>query len=194
MLDQQVHIDVSVILTTFLFYTRVFLPWNERRHDLVRINDPLLACLPVYNTWLPVTLAEQMAHVYYIYLIITGAFDRHVAVWSWTIMIWMRCALMFVCPLKAPRNAQPLYDFTQKWLVVDEPFENDLFFSGHVSACCIMALTSGQNEFFITCLFIVICMLFSKVHYTIDLAIAPMAAYCSHHMSIALLGPNGLTP
>lgn len=180
-------LDAVAVLTTFYIYTHVFLPWNERRTDLVRLHDPLLECLPVYNTWLPVTVAEQLAHVYYIYLGITGTFDQHVAVWAWITMIWLRCALMFVCPLKAPRGAQPLYDFTQKWLVVDQPFENDLFFSGHVSACCIMALTSHNPVFFYTCAFIIVCMLFSKVHYTIDLAIAPMAAYCSYHTVLAII-------
>lgn len=172
-------------VTTFFVYTQVFLKWNEQRPTLVQLDDKFLKLFPTYNTWFPVTTLQQISHLYYIYLCVQGYVPITETLWSWNYLIWLRCFCMFLCPLKAPKNTQPLYDFTQSWVTrKSQPFMNDLMFSGHLSACCIMGLTSQQPIFYYFAAIIGFLMLFSKTHYTIDLVIAPMASYCVYNLSV----------
>ena len=181
----------SLLVTTILVYTRVVLPWNEKRTDLVELNDTLIQKFPTINTSLPVTLIEQIGHVYYwLHILYWKTVDTDVTMVAWMILLFTRTVMIYVCPLKAPYNAIPLYDVIQRLLLVDiEPFMNDLFFSGHVSACVMRGLTMTENSwvFYYSAFIIGVLMMFSKIHYTIDMLVAPYVAYGSYHMARFLL-------
>ena len=59
-------------ISTFVFYTQYFLPWQERRKDLVQLNDRILNRFPVFNTYIPVNLLSYASYVAYGYDLATG--------------------------------------------------------------------------------------------------------------------------
>jgi len=98
--------------------------------------------------------------------------------------------MIFLCPLKVLPHAAPLHDPVQRLALVNiQPFVHDLFFSGHVSACVTMGLTASVHPeyFFASAAAITVLMFFSKVHYTIDLMVAPYVAWGSYCMAQAAI-------
>jgi len=168
---------------TLITYARYFLPWQEKRSCLVRLYDGVHECLPVINTTSIINLLVYFSYAHYLwYMLYWQTVNLSLFGLHFTFLIYNRILMLSLCPLLVPEKAQSLTDVTQKLILGDIPFfENDLFFSGHVSCGVMLGLTvgnvSGAYVHYGLTLLQAICMLFSKVHYTIDILVAPYVSY-----------------
>ena len=176
-----------VSVGTFVGYTRHVMPWNEHRPDLVMLADPLIHRFPVYNTWVPVNAIQHVCHAkFLIDLLWWQTEDFRLFALTLITLVWFRSLMIWACPLRAPPNAQTLYDISHVVFMRNiKTFENDLFLSGHVSTCFAIGMVSSTHSemYFIACVLIAGLMMFSKVHYTIDLMVAPFVAFGSYYMA-----------
>lgn len=182
---------MGTLCLSLWWYTRWMLPWHEKRQDLVIISDRVLDRFPLADTSIFVNVLEHTAHVYYIYqAFLQGTVPCAPTLLSWIILIWSRSIMLYVCPFRVRPDARFLNDFVQEIVLGDVlPFENDLFFSGHIATNVMMGLTSSvqRSYFFWNALFIAFFMLFSKVHYTVDMLVAPYVAFVSYRMAVYCL-------
>jgi hypothetical protein len=174
---------------TLIFYARYVLPWNEKRKCLVRLYDGIHEFLPVLNTTPVINTLEYFCYIHYLLaLFYWQTVNIYLTCLSFTLLIYARISMISVCPLLVPPNAKPLIDMSQKIILGNIPFfENDLFFSGHIAGIMTLGFTVGYPEasyyYYWVAFFQGICMLFSKVHYTVDILVAPYVAFGSYTMA-----------
>jgi len=171
------------LFTSIYFHAGIVLPVQEGRSDLVLMPDPLLEWFPFRDTSLPVNLIQHGAHLSFVYAYFFESEVNHdLFHLTLTCYFFIRSFLLFVCPLRVHPDVFILRDPIQKWILGTEgdPWVHDLISSGHVSICWILSLNGPflwKPWYWLASFMVGILMLMSKVHYTIDLVIAPFVAY-----------------
>jgi hypothetical protein len=167
-----------------------FLTWVERRPGVV-LPDPVLALLPPRDlTWLTFGLI-------YVGLLTAVAvllpYPRRLVLGAqaYAVMVLFRMAVMAVTPLDAPPGMVPLLDpLVQVVGRTGQLLTKDLFFSGHTSTMFLLTLMApgrATRRFFLGCTAVVAtCVLWQHVHYTVDVLVAPLFAFVSRELVIAL--------
>lgn len=171
------------LVVSIYFHAGIVLPLQEGRTDLVLIPDPLLEWMPFRDTSWPVNLIQHGAHLCFAYAyLFDPVVNRDLFHLTLTFYFFIRSFFLFICPLRVHPHVFILRDPIQKLILGMEgdPFVQDLVVSGHVSICWIMGLNgpdSWRHWYYTASLVIALLMMMSKVHYTIDLAIAPFVAW-----------------
>lgn len=173
-------------------YTRIALPWLEDRQGMLTLPDPIHQRLPLVNMGVLITDLTLLAELLFFYfLLLQWSLTLWIQVLFTFSVLWLlRSLCMFLCPLKCPNDAYYLNDpvvrfFTHHGEV--QEFRHDLFFSGHISFLTLCALFAPPYRMIFIGIAVVvsICMLLSRIHYTIDLVVAPFMAFTVY----SLLGP-----
>jgi hypothetical protein len=178
-------------LFTLFIYAQIVLPWQEKRTCLVRITDIVHDILPRYNTSWIINVLEYMYKCHFLcHLLYWQTIDVSVFCLAVTFLMYARIIMLCVCPFKVSEQAFPLIDYSQKLVLWSVPFfENDLFFSAHIAMTILCGLCLPTNYscyrfyYFLSAGLQGICMLFSKVHYTIDILVAPYISYGSYQLA-----------
>ena len=179
---------------TVVTYTRVFLPWSEHRRDLIQLYDPVHENVPIFYLVPLINCLEYLCLA--TYFIQIGLYwsieDILFTSYCGMLLIWTRMLMLWMCPLKASEYTPELGDrFNRVFTGEDTPeFRNDLFFSGHVATLVLMGCTTHlwPTLFFMCALVIGVSMTLSRVHYTIDVLVAPYIAYGSYKLISAVFG------
>ncbi|MBP1649206.1 MAG: hypothetical protein H6Q30_2651 [Bacteroidetes bacterium] len=177
----RIELIVTILLTVLALATLAnFLNWVETRPGVV-LNDPILALFrPVDLTWLTFGL------IYFGLICGIVFLTRHpqamlIAFQSYTLMVAVRIAAMFVLPLAAPPASIPLQDPTVEYLGTGKMLTQDLFFSGHTSTLFLLFLTAQgrtlRTVFMICTVTVGISVLLQHVHWTVDVLVAPFVSY-----------------
>ena len=166
---------VGALATLTRFLTRV-----EERSGAVLV-DPLLALFtPVDVNWVTFTLIYG-ALISGIVIMAREPRRLLLACQTYTAMVAVRMAAMWVTPLDPPATMIPLRDPTVYYLGTGVMLNKDLFFSGHTSTMFILFLTAGsagaRRVFLGATVAVGSCVLLQHTHYTIDVLAAPFFAY-----------------
>lgn len=184
------------LLCSIYFYIGTVLPFQEHRTDLTRIHDPCHKYFPRLDTSWPITVIEHSCHLLYLYelFFVRTHIDVPHAMLSFILFLWTRSFMLYLLPLKVSHEMILLRDPIQYFFLYGRQtqrhlFVQDLFFSGHVSFCVLMALTCPNHAyvFYIATLLIFICMMCSRIHYTIDMVAAPFIIYSLCQLSSYLI-------
>lgn len=196
--DSVLSLILSVpLISSIYIYVNKVLPYQENRQDLQTIQDPLHKYFPRIDTSWPITIVEHTCHALYLYELLVSRthIDVPYAMLSFIMFIWTRSLMLYLLPLKVSDEMILLRDpiqrvFLNNTVRKDQPlFVQDLFFSGHVSFCVMMGMTCNvyAYTFYGSALFIFVCMMCSRIHYTIDMVVAPFIVYSFCHFSEFLL-------
>lgn len=185
-------LTVAVMALTLTSYTG-FLASVEARSG-VRFTDPLHGLIgPVDLTWV-------------IFLILYGALILAIAVLlrepvvffralrAYTMLIGIRMICMWLLPLDPPESMIILNDpFVEMFTTGGSAtLTRDLFFSGHTSTLCLIGfVTPGKwyrAAFFSMAVIVGIAVIAQHVHYSVDVAVAPLAAFAAARLAGA--GPR----
>ena len=178
-------ISVIVIYLTLHFFS-IFLLFAEDRPGVVMF-DPILdlysaidLSLPIFFLTYVVLLAALIALSYYPRCFV-------IALQSYTLMVIFRMISIYLTPIEAPEGI----------IVLNDPFFvmgtgrvilKDLFFSGHTATLFLLFLTAQNKKIKYLLLagtfLVAITILLQKVHYSIDVFIAPFMAYCSFKITM----------
>ncbi len=102
---------------------------------------------------------------------------------AYAFLVAMRAICMYLAPFDAPTGIIVLQDpFSKAFgLGAEAPLTKDLFFSGHTSILTLAAFGVPKGRvkvvLAIAAVAIAFCVLAQKVHYTIDVAVAPFMAF-----------------
>ncbi|MDB5035949.1 MAG: hypothetical protein JWQ98_3190 [Chlorobi bacterium] len=191
-----VVLAVTVVALVITLYTLSrFLLFVEARPG-VTLPDPILALLPPHDvSW------GTFGVIYLALLVWLGRHfrgPRHILMMlqAYILLILLRMAAMYIVPLEHPPGMLPLHDRVVENFGPAALLTKDLFFSGHTSTVFLLFLASRgtvARAFFLLCTVVVAAfVLLQHVHYSVDVLVAPMAAYCCYRL--LLLGWREATP
>ena len=146
------------------------------------LPDPLLSVLPILDVSWPIfiiiylSVATALAHVLprpLVLLQLLGAY--------WLMQV-VRVGLLLLLPLEPPAGLLPLRDpVIDAFIYVSEgPITKDLFFSGHTATVMLLALAVAPGPrrrwLLAAAAAVGLLVLVQRVHYTYDVAAAPVFA------------------
>ncbi len=179
-------VTLGILIATLAGF-RTFLDFVESRPG-VGLNDPILSIIPPVDlTWLTFMLIYGG--------LLTGivVLSRHPdlllrTIQAYIVMIIIRIVCMYAIPLDPPPESIPLVDpLVEMFGATGATLTRDLFFSGHTATLCLLGLSMPTRAWRIA-LFaatggVALCVLWQHVHYTIDVVVAPLAAYTSYRIA-----------
>lgn len=113
---------------------------------------------------------------------------------AYALMVVFRIIAMSVTPLDAPLGAIPLRDPFIDQLWNGRTLTRDLFFSGHTASLCIVVLATpvryvaARRWFAAGACVVGACVLWQRVHYTVDVLAAPVFSYAAWRLAITASG------
>jgi len=183
-----VWISLLILVLFALKLVSLFLVFNENRQDGYLIDDWLLNNLDPINvstplfaiTWiciigcLPIALrTPKKAMIVFISILVIGV---------------LRSISLYLFPLVPPDGIIPLRDtLLESSFYENQVLVKDLFFSGHTANLALLAFLvdiKWLKYILGVCTFIVAFLLLKQhVHYTIDIIVAPFAAYAAYRLA-----------
>lgn len=181
-------LTILFLIITLHFLSR-FLVFIETREGVI-LSDPIL---PFFNavdlTWFSFSLI-YLSIVTAIIIFVPVPHQIMLAVQSYIVMVVIRIAAMYLTPLDPPPGMIPLNDPVVEIIGTGQLLTRDLFFSGHTATLFLFYLVSDKKLFkylFLICVVLVgISVLLQKVHYTIDVFVAPFFAYIAFRIVVEL--------
>ena len=184
----------TVFMFGFLPIMETFLKWNESRPNRVIIQDPILSRLATYDTSNIVTMCTFVSHVHAIQCLLYAKHREWQIIQLLTVYIGvtsLRILFMYVCPLQVHPKSIPLDDkIIQSFLHTHTPFNHDLMFSGHIAQQVILLLFFPSYILWCTIILSILGILFSKVHYCIDMLVSPFVTFTVYHIVTHHLIPD----
>ncbi len=171
--------SLGVLVLTLHAFTR-FLLWVERR-DGVRLDDPILRLIePRDFTW----MTFGVIYVAIILAVLSLLKKPHVllvAIQSYTLMVVVRIAMMFLLPLNPSEGLIVLEDPFVQFAGDGSAPTKDLFFSGHTATLFLLFLVIQQRAlkavYLLFTILVAVFVVWQHVHYVVDVAVAPFIAY-----------------
>jgi len=183
-------IAVSMFIVSLYAYIH-FLVWNEKRKTLITLKDPLHEILPNRNTvwWINKINTALVITFGILFVCHSNKNDWLLGLINFTFLLWIRSIMMLLCPFAGPKDCVPLKDSLInciiKWMSgFENELRHDMFFSGHISVLFMFALLTPCYSwiFYFGSLIMAINMLISRIHYAIDLMVAPFISFTIFHL------------
>jgi len=180
-------LTLIALLASLYSYT-TFLHWVELRPGFAFVD-------PIHSLFKPVDLSWPVFIILYAAIItIFATFGRNpehlfVLMRGYTFLIALRMISMALLPLDPPATMIPLVDPIVQAAAGNgsSPLSRDLFFSGHTSFLCLVALYAPYKPlkilFFALTILVGISVIVQHVHYSVDVLIAPMAAWFAYSLT-----------
>jgi hypothetical protein len=116
-----------------------------------------------------------------VYLVRSNPRGLVIALQTYSLMIIVRMAMMYVVPLDPPMGTIDLQDPLVFIIGTGTKITKDLFFSGHTATLFMIFLVTEKKwlkkVFFINTLLVAVFVVLQKVHYTADVMVAPFVSY-----------------
>jgi len=108
---------------------------------------------------------------------------------TYVLVTLLRVLTIYLFPLNPPNDYIPLREPVAQFFAHDHKMiSHDLFFSGHVSTICSLLFSVKKGwvkKYILICaIAISVLVLVQRVHYTIDVIVAPLATYCCYWFSV----------
>ena len=178
-----INLALTIFLVTWLMLSfATYLRFIESRPGAL-INDPILELFtPIDLTW-PIFIVTYPSLIIGLLLLFNKPDKFIIAFQAYGLMMLMRMAMMYTIPLEPPEDTIPLVDpFVENAGKTGFVPTKDLFFSGHTGSMFMVFINMvnpiAKVAFFLVTCFIATAVILQKVHYTIDVAVAPFIAYC----------------
>ena len=113
-----------------------------------------------------------------VYLVRSNPRGLVIALQTYSLTIIVRMAMMYIVPLDPPIGTIDLQDPLVFIIGTGTKITKDLFFSGHTATL------------FINTLLVAVFVVLQKVHYTVDVMVAPFVAYGAYRFVSFLNGEN----
>jgi hypothetical protein len=179
-------IELAFIFT-FMISTTVFFDYIEALKEGVKLNDWVLNNLPAMDVSLPISFLMTSAVVL---MIIRGSADPNmsiVLIIALTLQLITRILTINFTRFFAPPELIVLKDPIGSFLYHSKFITRDLFYSGHTAAACTFYFFSTRrfDKFYLFfCSITVACLLLVQhVHYSIDIAFAPLFAFGNYWLA-----------
>lgn len=154
-----------------------------QNRDGVLLNDFIINNTSPIDFSLPIFIIIYTCTLLVVFTNLQNAEGFFIGLQAYTLLILVRTLAIYLVPLEPPTHIIVLDDPIANYLLGDNGniVTKDLFFSGHVSALVLLGLVSQSKIFksvnFIFASIVGVLIVWQHVHYTIDVIVAPIAAY-----------------
>ncbi|OIR00616.1 hypothetical protein GALL_173060 [mine drainage metagenome] len=156
----------------------------------IRLNDPLLSILPAVDVSIPIFLVLYSTIIFALYKCYKDPSVFIVLLWSYLIMNFFRIISIYLFPLAPPSGLIVIKDIITYLFYGNRFITKDLLFSGHTATLFLMFLSLKKKNdklvALIASILIAAMVLVQHVHYTVDVVVAPVAAFISYRIAIYL--------
>jgi hypothetical protein len=170
-----------VLIFTFMISTTIFFDHIESLKEGALINDWVLNNIPAIDVSTPISLLMASA---VILMIIRGSTDPNMAIvliLALTFQLITRIISINCTKFLAPSGLIELKDPIGSFLYHSRFITRDLFYSGHTAAVCTFFLFADKAKdkyyLFFCALTVAFLLLIQHVHYSVDIALAPVFAF-----------------
>ena len=179
-------ISISILVFTLLTFSK-FTEFVELRKG-VQFHDPFLDTFKAVNLNGTIFSMIYGGIVFALALLIPSPFKLMILFESYALMVLTRVAMMFILPLAPPAGIIFLHDPFVEFFGTGKTLINDLFFSGHTATLFLLYLTAPKKLkgfFLLITIFVATCVLLQKVHYTVDVLVAPYVSFCCYKLILS---------
>jgi hypothetical protein len=176
--------SIIVLIFTMLVFGR-FVHFIEGRAG-VQLTDELLNSFNAINLSWPIFILIYGAIAWAIFIMLFFPEKLIILFCSYILMVLVRMAMMYCMPLIPPIGTIILKDPFIEIFGNSIPLSKDLFFSGHTATLSLLYLVVPQKWkmiFLSITICVAICVLLQKVHYTIDVLVAPFISFSCYKMA-----------
>jgi hypothetical protein len=169
-------------LSVFLIFplkADVYFQWIQLRKG-VQWTDPLLNAIPALNVSYPIFGIIYLSVIYLLYRLLHDPKKFLWFVWAFNLETCFRFLSIYFVALNPPAGLVDLHDPLAEIFIYGEnmAITKDLFFSGHTATMvfvCFFLPTARERRIAIALsLVLAILLLIQHVHYSVDIAAAPL--------------------
>lgn len=173
---------ITVVILVVCVYTLSRFLINVEERAGVILNDPIFHYFNAVDLNIPIfTLIYASLILCLVYLVKNQPQELVLALQTYSLLVIVRMAMMYVTPLEPPIGTIDLQDPLVFVVGTGKKLTKDLFFSGHTSILFMMFLIVKKPvlkyAFLTVTILVGLFVILQKVHYTVDVLAAPFAAY-----------------
>ena len=174
-----------IVLALSLYFFSRFLIFNENRPGVV-LDDPVLKWFDAVNLNIIIFILIYGGLITGFVFLIRHPLFLIIALQSYTLLVLFRMLAMYLVPLEPPAGMISLNDPLVFIIGTGQPVHKDLFFSGHTATMFLLFLTAKNKIlkyiFLVTAVLVGLFVIFQKVHYCVDVFVAPFFSYTSFRL------------
>ena len=166
------------LLLLFINYNSLLKVTDNRIIDRITLYDPLHNILPIYNWNYVLSIITNLATIFIVIEnLYMNTFIRFFL--KFIIISYIRLICIYLVPLDIPKNNIHLKYYPKIiFNRVGVNYKYDYFFSGHTSLLILCILNSYfKITYTLSCIIVIYMLVSQRVHYTIDILIAPFIVY-----------------
>lgn len=175
--------SLFILIVTMLLFSQ-FTHYVELRQG-VMFTDPILSQIKALDLTWPIFSTIYGAIILAL-VILSFHLERMIFLfYAYSLMVLIRMLMMYLLPLDPPAGMIFLQDPFVSFFVVGKTLTKDLFFSGHTATIFLLFLVVPKrfkSLFLVISAAVAIGVLFQKVHYTIDVVVAPFVSFTSYYL------------
>lgn len=194
--DQRYEFVIAcVVLTMVMLSTVPFLTQIEHRPG-VQLQDPIFGYLAAYDLSSPIFYMLYSALLLGFIFLLPSPERLLIGFEAYALFVLLRMITMSLVPLEPPIGLIPLVDPVLSFMYTGKQVNKDLFFSGHTATMYLLYLMLpagfSRKLAFVAAVAMGACLIFQRVHYTVDVIVAPFFAYGALRIVIRLRSAAGL--
>lgn len=159
------------------FFLPVFFAEIEQREGMV-LGDELLNVIPSYDVSLMIFIVLYGGILWLVRDVIRNPFVFLTVLWTYVFLCVSRIVTISLVPLDPPVGLVEMWDPLSICFYHTKTITKDLFFSGHTSVLCLLALSQQNRQRkligFAMAALMGVLLLVQHVHYTVDVLAAPV--------------------
>ncbi|MCE1165584.1 MAG: hypothetical protein LWX07_09315 [Bacteroidetes bacterium] len=179
-----------IVLAISVFALSRFIVFAESRNGAV-LNDPVFTWFNAIELNIPIfTFIYGSLITCLVYLVINHPSRLITALQSYSLLVIIRMAMMYVTPLNPPIGTIDLQDPLVFVVGTGTKVTKDLFFSGHTSTLFLLFLVTVNKKlkyvFLVNTVLVGVFVTLQKAHYTTDVLVAPFVSYAVYKVVLYL--------
>lgn len=174
--------SILFLIFTMLTFSK-FTLFVEMRKG-IQFNDPLLDHFHAIDLTKTIFIMLYGAIILALTSLLHSPHRLMILFQAYALMVLARMVTLFILPLAPPDGMIFLKDPFTQFFGTSKSIDNNLFFSGHTATIFLLFLSVPKKlklPFLIISLLIATCVLLQKVHYTVDVLIAPCISFISYY-------------
>ncbi|MDD4972758.1 MAG: phosphatase PAP2-related protein [Bacteriovorax sp.] len=174
----------TVILVFIMLIFSKFTIFVEMRKG-IQVNDPVLESFKAIDLTRLIFSMIYGGLLFALASLVSSPYRLMILFEAYALMVLTRIVMMFILPLSPPIGMILLQDPFVEFFGTGKTLVNDLFFSGHTATMFLLLLAVPKKLkwiFLIITILVAISVLIQKVHYTVDVLVAPYISFTCYHL------------
>jgi membrane-associated phospholipid phosphatase len=177
-------LSLIVLIFVLAIFSR-FVQYVELRQG-IQLNDFFLNTFTAINLTWPIFIMIYGAIIAALVILVFDPIRLMILFEAYSMMVLIRIVLMYFVALEPPTGMILLRDPLVELFGGTKTLTKDLFFSGHTASLTLLTMAVPKKAkwfFFTLTLLVAVGVLWQKVHYTIDVLVAPIVAIFCYYMT-----------